>query len=149
MVKRKIFLLTLIMLMIGVKTVSANVPQVTNLVSVDESDGRSLTITVNHLNPSSTHYVNQLEVSVGGNVQTVDLDPESSINFNETVKIAATGDVKVRAHCTVHGWGSWATLQTAQTTPSSGIPGFPVLGLFIGVVLFIALYYQKITYISK
>ena len=135
--KGRLFFGALILLMINIQLVSANVPQVTNLEVTVETDGRVLTVTVNHLSPTSVHYIDKLEVDVGGSVQTIELSPQDSNTFTETVSIASTGDVQVRAHCTVHGWSSWAVLGGGQGTQSNGVPGFPLLSLFLGAMYYV------------
>ena len=66
----------------------------------------------------------------------VELSPQSTSAFTEEVDIAATGDVQVRAYCTLHGWSRWASLgddSDPVNEPSRGIPGFPVLALGLGI----------------
>jgi hypothetical protein len=124
----------------GVNTVLADVPTVTSIGVTVETDGRTLTITVRHNGPSSIHYVSELEVKVGDQTEVVGLDPQSASAFTEEVTIAVTGDVQVRAYCTLHGWSSWASLSGDSDPvdePSGGIPGFPVLAIGVGLASYL------------
>lgn len=124
----------------GVTTVVADVPTVTNLGVTVETGGRTLTITVRHSNPSNTHYVSELEVKVGDDSLIVELTPQSASAFTEEVDINVTGDVQVRAYCTLHGWSKWVSLDGDSDTvdeTGGGIPGFPLLALGLGLVSFL------------
>jgi desulfoferrodoxin (superoxide reductase-like protein) len=138
---RKIGLILIILSLFAmrVNTVTADVPTVTSLAVTEKTDGRSLTITVRHNGPTSIHYVSELEIKVGEETKVVGLDPQSTTAFTEEVTIAATGDVQVRAYCTLHGWSSWASLggdSDPVDEPSGGILGFPLLALGLGLALY-------------
>ncbi|MFH1626044.1 MAG: hypothetical protein ABID54_12955 [Pseudomonadota bacterium] len=131
------FLFILSLFMMGVNTAYANVPSVTNLKVSVETQGRILTITVTHSNPSINHYISKIEVKVGEDTMVVELGPQSTSVFTEEIEIAASGDVQVRAYCIVHGWSSWASLggdSDPVDAPSGGISGFPLLALGLGVI---------------
>jgi desulfoferrodoxin (superoxide reductase-like protein) len=134
-----LFLIFLFSIVINVA--QANVPSIINLGTKDVANGRTLIITVSHASPSSNHYVSQLEVKINEDTQVVQLEPQMTSTFTETITIAATGSIQVRAFCTVHGWSSWASLGGDTNTSgdqSEGISGFPLLAvaLGLGVLLF-------------
>ena len=136
MKKSTIILFSVILLFSNIKVVYANVPEIVALETEAGGDGRVLTVTIRHSSPTSAHFVDKLEVKVGDATQEVELNPESVVQFTETVNIALVGDVQVRAHCTWHGWSSWATLGEVEANPSGGIPGFPILSIGIGLLVF-------------
>ena len=131
-----VMLLIVSLFMIGINTVVADVPSVSYLEVTVETNGRTLTITVRHNGPSSIHYVSELEIQVGEESIIIELDPQSASAFTEVVEIAVTGNVQVRADCTLHGWSSWASLG-GDTDPIAdsrgGIPGFSLLALSVGL----------------
>ena len=110
---------------------------VINLDVTDTTGGRTLSITVRHNNTSNNHYVSELEVKVAEDTMTIELDPQSDTVFTEETSIASTGDVQVRAYCTLHGWSGWMKPgEEPEPEPSSGIPGFPLLALGFGLVIY-------------
>ena len=130
MKKTTLVLLTLLLFSLGVNTVLADVPTVTDTSVATSKDGRTLTITVRHSSPSSIHYVSKLEVKVGSDLMVVDLNPQSTTSFTEEVDVATTGAVEVRAYCTLHGWSAWAALDDGTPDePSGGIPGFSLVSI--------------------
>ena len=136
---RKIGLILIVisLLSMGVNMAQADVPSVISLGATVDTDGRTLTITVRHNSPSSIHYVSQLEVKVGEDTMVIELEPQSATAFTEETSISATGDVQVRAYCTVHGWSSWVSLGgEPEPEPSGGIPGFPLLALGLGLAIY-------------
>jgi hypothetical protein len=123
--------------MTGINTASADIPMIINLDITDTTDGRTLSITVRHNNPSNNHYVSELEVKVGEDTTTIELDPQSGTVFSEETSIASTGDVQVRAYCTLHGWSGWMSPgEEPEPEPSGGIPGFPLLALGFGLAIY-------------
>ncbi|MFC1803617.1 hypothetical protein ACFL0D_06590 [Thermoproteota archaeon] len=136
---RKIGLILIILslFMTGINIVSADIPMVINLDVTDTTDGRTLSITVRHNSPSNSHYVSELEVKVGEDTTTIELDPQSGTVFTEETSIASTGDVQVRAYCTLHGWSGWMSPgEEPEPEPSGGIPGFPLLALGFGLAIY-------------
>jgi hypothetical protein len=137
---RKIgFILIILSLVMTSNVVSADIPLVINLDIKDTTDGRTLSITVRHNSPNNNHYVSELEVKVGENTTTIELDPQSGTIFTEETSIASTGDVQVRAYCTLHGWSGWmkpGEEPEPEPKPSSGIPGFPLLALGFGLAIY-------------
>lgn len=134
---RKIWLCFLILslLMFGINVVNADVPTVTDIGVTVETDGRTLTITVRHSSPSNIHYVSEIEVKVGEDTMVVELDPQTDTSFIEEVDVEASGNIQVRAYCTLHGWSGWASLGGASDPvddTSGGISGFPFISIIIG-----------------
>jgi desulfoferrodoxin (superoxide reductase-like protein) len=123
--------------MTGINIVSADIPMVINLDVTDTTDGRTLSITVRHNSPNNNHYVSELEVKVGEDTTIIELDPQSETAFTEETSIASTGDVQVRAYCTLHGWSGWMSPgEEPEPEPSSSIPGFPLLTLGFGLATY-------------
>jgi hypothetical protein len=78
-----------------------------------EGDNTILNIEIEHNNPSSSHYVNIIDVEIDGNVQSVTgLEPQTSTQFTYKYDLGKLEyeNVRVRANCNVHGWSNWATL---------------------------------------
>ena len=117
-------------------TVLADVPTVLSMEPwVSETD-TILNITVRHASPTSSHYVDKVEVDVDGAVNDIDLTPQSTatfvVQFNMG-EVAGTTIVQARAHCTFHGWSGWSE--------SLEIPEFlPIHLLLILAVVSIAVF---------
>ncbi len=74
-------------------------------------DNTILNIKIEHNNPTSSHYVNIIEV--GGDVQSVtDLEPQTSTQFTYQYDLGEVEyeNIRVRANCNVHEWSNWSTL---------------------------------------
>ena len=131
----------LVLSLIPTLIVYADVPTVVELVLEIRGDDTVLVIRVRHSSSSQTHYVYEIEVEVDGKVEKIERDSQSATTFTvkQTVDSKAA-DIRVRAHCTNHGWSQWKSLQTEEPTEDGGgIPGFPVestaIGLAVGAVL--------------
>ena len=86
-----------------------------------------LNITITHGGgaPTSSHYVNTVQVNVSGVVDDITLTPQSTVTFvvqYDMGEITGTPTVQVRADCTLHDWSGW-------TNPQS-VPEFPLVVLF-------------------
>jgi hypothetical protein len=86
-----------------------------------------LNITITHGGgaPTSSHYVNTVQVNVSGVVDDITLTPQSTVTFvvqYDMGEITGTPTVQARADCTLHGWSGW-------TNPQS-VPEFPLIALF-------------------
>ncbi len=137
MKKTALIIITLFLFSLGVNSVLADVPTVTDISAATSTDARTLTISVRHSSPSSIHYISKLEVKVGTDVMVVDLNPQTTTNFTEEVEVAISGAVEVRAFCTLHGWSAWTALDEGSTgdpvdQPSGGIPGFSLVSIGLG-----------------
>ena len=131
----------LVLSLIPTLIVYADVPTVVELVLEIRGDDTVLVIRVRHSSPSQTHYVYEIEVELDGKVEKIERDSQSATTFTvEQTVDSKAADIRVRAHCTNHGWSQWKSLQTEEPTEDGGgIPGFPVesmaIGLAVGAVL--------------
>jgi uncharacterized membrane protein YozB (DUF420 family) len=95
--------------------VFANVPTVVQIIISQKGTDTIVTLNINHLNPSSTHYVDTIEIEINGVTQQIEnLQPQNQETFSyeyNAGKINIT-TVKARAHCTLHGWSDWNSLLT-------------------------------------
>ena len=114
----------------------ADVPSVIGLSREEEGGDTVLVIEVRHGSPSSSHYVDAIEVEVDGKVEkTTDLEPQTSTRFKEKFVISAGAkNIRVRARCNVHGWSSWVSEEKEEPSGSKGIPGFPYVSIVLGVM---------------
>jgi hypothetical protein len=120
--------------------VYADVPTVVELVLETRGEDTVLVIRVRHNSPSQAHYVYEIEVEVDGKVEKIERDSQSAATFTvEHAVDSEAADIRVRAHCTNHGWSLWKSLTDEPSRGGGGIPGFPVeataIGLAIGAVL--------------
>ena len=93
------------------KPVLADVPAVVNIESWTSGSNTILNITVRHSSPTSSHYVNIVEIDIDGTVETVNLSSQSSATFVVQYNMGGEIDmpeVIARAHCTLHGWSNWS-----------------------------------------
>ncbi len=131
----------LVLSLIPTLIVYADVPTVVELEVETRGEDTVLLIRVRHSSPSQTHYVDEIEVEVDGEVEKIERDSQSATTFTvEHTVDSEAADIRARAHCTNHGWSRWKSLETEEPTEDGGgIPGFPVeataIGLTIGVVL--------------
>lgn len=102
-------------------------------------------VTINHPNPSSTHYIDKIEAEYKG--QTVSATEPAAIQtadtFTDTVILGpndakAVNTVRVRAHCTVDGWSAWSS--------TINVPEFPVAGIMAFLVVAVSLFVVKSAY---
>lgn len=139
---RLVLISFLVLNLIPVLIVYANVPTVVGVELETQGQDTFLVIQVRHSSPSQTHYVDVVDVEVAGKVEKVKLDPQSTTSFTVQRDLDSPAtDIRVRAHCTNHGWSPWVSLDS-EDAPGGGIPGFPyeaiVLGLTISSALLLA-----------
>ncbi len=117
--------------------VYADVPTVVELEIETRGQETVLVIQVRHSSPSQTHYVDEVEVEVDGKVEKVELAPQSSTTFTVEHEVdSQTAEIRVRAHCTNHGWSRWKSLETEEATAGGGgIPGFPYESIVVGLAM--------------
>jgi len=143
---RKVSLISLLILILLVAIcvlspeVYANTPIILDISTV-EADGKvSLEIEINHLNPSiggysADHYVNLIEVEVDGTPHQIQVaQPPTAETFKATYYIGElTGypTIRVRAHCTIHGWSEWSQPQVIPEYPNGPIAAIILSILFI------------------
>jgi len=98
-----------------------------------------LRVDFRHNSPSSNHYVDSIEVEIDGKVEEItDQDPQSSASFSEskTLEDGEIGSIRVRAHCNIHRWSQWRTLELREDGGGGGgIPGFPLEALALGLLV--------------
>lgn len=129
--------------LLSVTIVRADVPSV---LQIDVVDGKIIA-EIRHSSPSSSHYVETVEVRIDDNVYKINLDPQSEVVFEVEVLL---DDVdltyfEVRAKCISHGWSNWASYGVEEPTDDAGgIPGFPVLSVLAGVALLMLLQKTRI-----
>jgi desulfoferrodoxin (superoxide reductase-like protein) len=109
--------------------VSADVPTVT--LSTSDSGGDTiLEITVTHHNPSSSHFIDLIEVEVtnASGSATYQVTPPTTpqpvtftVNYN-LGPITESNTISSRANCNVHGWSTSATL---TLNPNASAPDAP------------------------
>jgi hypothetical protein len=128
--------------------VSGDVPSVLEIDATIE-DETVLIIDVRHASPSSTHFVDSIEIRLDDGAEKVfSQEPQSSTRFSIEVTLDSSVDkIEVRVHCTNHGWSKWATFsEVSETEEPRGIPGFPYLSIILGLLLsslFLRLVSQK------
>jgi desulfoferrodoxin (superoxide reductase-like protein) len=100
--------------------------------------------TVRHANPTTTHYVDKIEIAKGKSTVTIDLQPQSNETFTVSTVLCEGRDyhageeltVLARAHCTIHGWGTWSSSVTIPEFETPGLIALAALTLAsLGVLL--------------
>lgn len=118
----------------------ADVPSVLGITREVEGGATTLVVEIRHNDPSSTHYVDTVEIDVDGKVERkTNLTPQTTTTFKLRYPVdAGAKKVQVRANCIVHGWSPWASDEQKDSS-GGGIPGFPyesvVLGIALGMIL--------------
>jgi desulfoferrodoxin (superoxide reductase-like protein) len=137
--KSLIFYSSLIILLVGlwVPHVYADIPKMLSIEFNDQS--KMLEMEIQHLRPSSTHYVDKIEVEVNGNAESIDIsEAQTSTPFTVTYQVTEkVSSLRVRAHCNLHGWSQWIELESDQETNVGEIPGFPSISIFLGLIILI------------
>ena len=117
--------------------VNANIPSISE-VTIQENGGIVLYVKGSHGSPSSSHYVDEAQVDIDGDVQVFNLT-ESSTSYSLTLalNISQAGTIKVRTHCNLHGWSAWVTLSKDEEPTDEGtwIPGFTAESMVLGLIL--------------
>ena len=89
------------------KTALAVVPTVNNVVVWSSGADTILNVTVAHADFTSSHYVNQIEVSYGSVTKYFNFTSQTSTTFTAVCNLGPVDDAPtatVRAHCNTHGW---------------------------------------------
>jgi len=137
----RLVVLVTILSMLSISLVSADVPTVTDLEITANTDGDLLKVTIRHGGPTSSHYVSEIEVKIGEEVEVYELEQQDTVTFTETYDIPEDELVEVRAFCNLHGWSPWVSIQaeaekqTGGESTDSGIPGFPLVAVGLGLAL--------------
>lgn len=136
----KLFLILLILFLTSSKPLSvyADVPSVEGIQISSTSAGTTLNVTVRHGRPMSNHYVAKIEVKIGEDVTSYDLQPQSEDFFNVVLEVSETEVVMARAFCNQHGWSDWVTegseTEIKDEPGNSGIPGFFPVSVALGLI---------------
>ena len=110
--------------------VYADVPSILNVEPWISGTDTILNITVRHSAPTSSHYIDLIQVDIDGTVNDINLDSQSTNPFIEQYimgELSGEPSVRVRAHCNLHGWASWSSPQI--------IPEFSLIYLFIVLIV--------------
>jgi len=119
--------------------VFADVPSVIEISAV-LNEVLDLSFIIKHNSPSSNHFIDEIQIDVDGDIQVFNLTVQSLTEFNVNVAIDLTEafEIQVRAHCTLHGWGTWTILNNNGEDPADetgGIPGYPLESLILGIII--------------
>jgi desulfoferrodoxin (superoxide reductase-like protein) len=115
---------------------NANVPSVLQINNISQGSSGKISVQISHSSPTPSHYVDTVEVDVSGQVKQFSLQPQTSDPFTVELdlgQLQGTANVRARAHCTLHGWGSWSN-QIA--VPEFSELGATILLAFLGYLLF-------------
>lgn len=114
-----------------------DIPSVVDLKRETRGSDTVLVIQVRHNSPSSNHYVDTVEVEIDGKVEKINgLEPQTGASFTvEHALGAGAKNVRVRAHCNIHGWSQWAVEAGGEPAGSGGIPGFSPESIVLGISL--------------
>ena len=128
--------------------VLANIPTVLNIEAAKDEADTVLSVEISHSSPSSTHYVDVIEVEINERLDRIpDLEPQTSTIFTYEHNIGTVEyeTIRVRAHCTDHGWSPWATMG-ALPEPSfieTPIGMATVAGAVVAVVVIVFVVLKK------
>lgn len=107
------------------------------MTRVVEGNDTFLEVEVRHSSPTQTHYIDTVEVEIDGNVEKLTgLEPQTTTKFTTKYRLEEPGAsrIRVRAHCTIHGWSQWRSESTeGNDTGGGGIPGFPYGSILLGM----------------
>lgn len=118
--------------------VLADVPSVLNVDPWTNGTETILNITVRHSAPSSFHYIDTIQIDVDGTIENVNLDPQSTNPFVTKYnlgEVSGEPSARVRAHCTLHGWGSWSEPQVIPEFSAYLTVIFFMVATLIGIFL--------------
>lgn len=121
--------------------VSADVPTVQNVKATKEGEDTVLDIEIRHSSPSSTHYIDIIEIEINERLDRVtDLEPQTSTTFTYKYSIGTVKyeTIRLRAHCTLHGWSSWTKLgEELPETPFIETP-LGIASVIGGIIVVVA-----------
>ncbi len=136
-----ITLFTVFFFLTSILTVTIARADVPSVIQINVVEGKIM-VEIRHSSPSSSHYVETVEVRVDGEVYEIDLEPQTETVFEVEVELDDVGltFIEVRAKCISHGWSNWASYGVEEPTDDAGgIPGFPMLSVLAGVALIMLL----------
>jgi desulfoferrodoxin (superoxide reductase-like protein) len=129
-------LMIILVSLLPVIIIYANVPSMLNIKIEISGDSNILLIEVAHSNPTSTHFVNVVELEIGDEQLSLNLEPQTSGTFTVEVEIDSIPEtLRARAKCTTHGWSQWRSFTTdSDNGGGGGIPGFPMVSIMLGFI---------------
>lgn len=127
----------------------ADVPTVLEIEATMEGGDTVLDLEIRHSSPSSTHYVDMIEVEINERLDRLtDIEPQTSTTFTYGHNIGTVGyeTIRARAHCTVHGWSAWVHMDAQPEPPfiETPIGMATVAGAVVAVVVAVFLVLKKI-----
>jgi desulfoferrodoxin (superoxide reductase-like protein) len=147
-IARKVMLATVCLMVVSttaffVGIAAANIPTVLQIQNISQGSAGRIRLQITHAGPSSTHYVDIIEVDIGGQTKQFSQQPQSSDPFTVELdlgQIQGNPNIRARAHCNLHGWSDWSTYavtgtNTTTAAPSQGIPGFPLESIMMGLIV--------------
>ena len=105
--------------------VQADVPDIQYIQDISPCPKTcKLKVQIRHANPTSTHYIDRVELEVDGHITPYTLEVQTTDPFTVELGLFKTpenSNIKARAHCTVHGWGTWfnINIETMETLEST------------------------------
>jgi hypothetical protein len=99
-----------------------------------------LAITINHQGPTSTHYIDLIQVEWKGQTHDFTQEPQTANPFTVTLDLGVAlmkGEsfvAKARAHCTLHGWSDWSEELTVPEFPLPPIAAFLALAASVAMI---------------
>jgi desulfoferrodoxin (superoxide reductase-like protein) len=133
-----LILIILFTLTIPTVTVYADVPTVLSITRRTVSSNTIIDVTVRHAGPSVNHYVNQVSLDLDGTIKVfADLPKPTEVQTTFTLNIgsATPNTISAQAVCNIHGPSPWFKEGTATTSPSGGIPGYPLEAIAAGIFI--------------
>lgn len=145
-----VFTVAVLLIFIASTTiVLADVPTVLDIEATKEGDNTVLEIEIRHSDPTSTHYIDVIEVEVNERLDRVDgLDPQTTtiFTYNHDIGTVEYEAVRVRAHCNLHGWSSWTAMGAPPEPPFLETPlGLATVGGAIAAVVVVVLVVLKMS----
>jgi desulfoferrodoxin (superoxide reductase-like protein) len=132
-----LILLILLTLTIPAATVHANIPTVLSITRRTDSGNTLIDVVVNHSDPTTNHYISQINLDLDGTTQNFkDLPKPTTTQYTFTLNIGSANPktIKAQAVCNLHGPSSWYTEGAAVTTSGGGIPGYPLEAVAAGIL---------------
>jgi desulfoferrodoxin (superoxide reductase-like protein) len=142
-----IFVIVLLIFFL-VPTVQADVPKVQQVSVTIEAGNNIINLEILHNSPSSSHYIDIIEIEINERLDRVNLTSQTStvFTYKHDIGDAQSENIRVRVHCNNHGWSSWKTLDEEQTGTSffeSPLGLSLVTGGIIAVVAIILIFRRK------
>ena len=134
-------LLIFLILTIPAATVRADIPSVLSIARRTDSGNTYIDVLVRHADPTTNHYILQINLDLDGTTQTFkDLPKATTTQYTFTLNIGSANPktIKAQAVCNLHGPGPWYTEGAAVTTSSGGLPGYPTESVAAGILIAVA-----------